>query len=338
MSVRSFIIVAGLGTGLLASSFSPLRGAELEPSSIKFKGGMRYDSIFQKDGLHQNTSRFQFQATIEYALGLVSSPAGDFTLRGVAGTGGSYTSAWNTFATTDGKPVPDQLFNMRQIYLQDDLDGWHGQAGIIPPNSGDIWTLGYDTDGWVRGGRLVAPLGEGDFQLVSGSIDHLSDPNAFQMWDEWNYFGTKLVQPLPWWELKGSLSYEYLADQNYVGAELGRNWTLDEGLKLQSGIEALYNFTTPSWAWAAAAKLKTDPVNITLAYTYINPDFGLRGELSNDFFTLGHRFSVEFGGQVLLKDLKWFAKTDVTDQLLRIRVGFSYSFGDGKSGYLARFD
>jgi hypothetical protein len=325
--------------GLLIHTLPTLKAAELEPSSIQFKLGMRYNSQFDKDTMQPVTGWFQYRAQISYALGLAASPAGDFTLRGVAGTGRSYTSAWNSFASTlSSKTVPDGVFNMRQIYLQDDYEGWRGQAGIIPPNAGDIPTLGYDTDGWVRGGRLVAPLGEGNFQLVSGAIDHLNDPNAFQTWEEWNYFGTKLVQPLPWWELKGALSYEYLANENYVGAELGRKWKLDEDMSLKTGLEAIYNFSTPSWAWAAAAQLKTSPVDVTLAYTYINPQFGLRGELSEDFFTLGHRVSINFGGEVLIDGLKWFAQTDVTDQLVRFRVGFNYSFGASEPGYLARFN
>ena len=332
--------------GLLFCLFAPQSVAELEPSSIQFKLGSRYDTKFLRENMHQTTSRFQFQATIGYALGLVSSPAGDFTLRGVAGTGGSYTSAWNTFATTNGQSVSDQVFNMRQIYLQDVIEGWVAQAGIIPPNSGDIPTLGYDSDGWVRGARLVAPLGEGDLQLVTGAIDHLSDPNAFNGWEEWNYFGTKLVQPLPWWELEGAFSYEYignngvdyLQDSNYLGAELTRIWELDEGMDLKGGLEALYNFSQPSWAWAAAAKLKTEPVDIGIAYTFINPRFGLRGELSNDFFTLGHRFSIDFSGEALIDGFKWFAKTDVTEQQLRFRVGFTYKFGGTAPGYLVLFD
>ncbi|MGE9292595.1 MAG: hypothetical protein ACQKBW_03195, partial [Puniceicoccales bacterium] len=283
MLLRSSFTRAGLMMGLVAlCAMQPLDAAELEPSTISFKIGSRYNTEFYKDTMDQRTGWFQWRAQINYALGLAASPVGDFTLRGVAGTGGSYTSAWNKFASTTGQTVPDQVFNMRQIYLQDDYEGWRGQAGVIPPNGGDIPTLGYDSDGWVRGGRLIAPLGDGDFQLVTGAIDNLDDPNAFNGWEEWNYFGSKLVQPLPWWELKGALSYEYLADQNYVGAELGRAWELDEGMKLHGGLEALYNFTTPSWAWAAAARLKTSPVNVTLAYTYINPRFGLRGELSDD--------------------------------------------------------
>ncbi|MBC2596033.1 hypothetical protein H5P28_17335 [Ruficoccus amylovorans] len=337
MSVRTLTLTVGLLVGLLVSFTLPV-AAELEPSSISFRIGMRYNTQFDKDTMDQRTGWLQYRGQISYALGLLSSPAGDFTLRGIAGTGRSYTSSWNSFVSTVGQTVPDQVFNMRQIYLQDNFEGWTGQIGVIPPNGDNIPTLGYDVDGWVRGGRVTAPLGEGRLQLVTGAIDHLSDPNAFQTWNEWNYFGAILEQPLPWWELRGGLSYEYLADQNYVGAEIARQWTLDEGMTLTGALEALHNFTTPTWAWAAAARLRTSPVTVGVAYTYINPNFGLRGELSDDFFTLGHRLSINFGGEALVKDWRWFVNTDVAEQLVRFRIGFNYTFGASEPGYLAIFD
>lgn len=346
---RTVTILSAYAMALLPAL--SVNGAELEPSSIKFRLGMRYNSQFDKQTLDQLSSWFQFRATIDYALGLAATPAGDFTLRGMAGTGPTYTVSWNSFASTMGQAVPDQVFNMRQIYLQDDYEGWRGQVGVIPPNGGDIPTLGYDVDGWVTGGRLVAPLGDGDFEMVTGIIDHLKDPNAFQSWNEWNYLGLKLRQPLPWWELKGSLSYEYLMDTpntlqtnkntyggDYVGFELSRKWTLDEGMTLVGAGEVIHNFSTPSWAWAAAAKFSMKPITVAVAYTYINPDFGLRGELSNDFFILGHRASLNLGGDVLFKGLKWFVNTDLGEQKMRVRAGFTYAFGDSAPGYLARFN
>ncbi|MGE9292594.1 MAG: hypothetical protein ACQKBW_03190 [Puniceicoccales bacterium] len=324
-------------------------GAGLEPSSIKFRLGARYNSVFN-DAMAPQTGWAQWRTTIDYNLGLASTPIGDFTLQGEAGTGRNYTVSWNSFATTlESKTVPDQVFNMRKIYLQDVVEGWVLQGGVIPPNSGDIPTVGYDVDGWLQGGRVVAPVLDGNVQVATGVLANVADPNAFKEWASWNYFSLKAVQQLPW-ELQGSLSYEYigdngvdyLQDSNYVGAELTRKWTLDDGIVLKGGLEAIHNFSQPSWAGAAAVSLKLKPVTIKLRYTYINPNFGLRGELSNDYFVDGNRVSINFGGDIPgVKNLKWFANTDLTDtksKFMRIRAGLTYGFGASEAGYLALFD
>ncbi|MDP0497613.1 MAG: hypothetical protein Q7Q73_15530 [Verrucomicrobiota bacterium JB024] len=312
--------------------------AEPDANYVRFSLGAEYSGLFDRDTLDAASSWLQFRARIFYSLGLASTPAGNFKLKGLAGTGSYYTYSWINILSTMGQKVPDKTFNMRQIYIQDEYEGWEFQGGVIPPNGGDITDLGYDSDGWVSGFRVTAPLGEGRLEAVTGIIDHLNDPNAFQEWGKWNYVGVKLAQPLPWYDIQGYLSYEFLQNENYVDFQLQRTWDLDEGMKLLGQLEAIHNFTTPSWAWGASGRLQTDWLNVIVEYTYINPDFGLRGELSEDFFTFGHRLDVEFNGPVpFVKGLDWFVMTDVAEQLLRVRAGFNIGFGGSTPGYLMRF-
>ncbi len=329
------LFIEGVGN----ASDAPEVPSEPDANYVRLSLGAEYSTQLDKETLDALNSWFQFRARIHYSLGLASTPAGNFKLKGLAGTGSYFTYSWINIISTMGQTVPEKTFNMRQIYLQDDIDGWEIQGGIIPPNGGDITDLGYDSDGWVSGGRVTAPLGEGHLEVVTGIIDHLNDPNAFQSWGTWNYFGAKLIQPLPWYGLQGWLSYEYLEDESYVDFQLQRTWQLDEGMALLGQVEALYNFTTPSWAWGASARLQTEYLNVIVEYSYINRDFGLRGELSEDFFTFGHRLDVEFNGDIpFVKGLNWFVMTDVAEQLVRVRAGFNFGFGGSTPGYLVRFD
>lgn len=328
------LFIEGVGN----ASDAPEVPVEPDANYVRFSLGAEYSGTFDRDSLDALSSWFQLRARIHYSLGVAATPAGNFKVKGLAGTGNQFISSWMSVVSTMGQTVPKKDFYMRQIYLQNDYAGWQFQAGVIPPNGGDITDLGYDTDGWIDGGRVTAPLGDGRLELVTGIIDHLTDPSAFQEWGEWNYFGAKLVQPLPWYELKGYLSYEYLEDQNYVDMQLQRTWELDEGIDFLGQVEAIYNFTTPSWAWGVSGRLQTEVVNVIVEYTYINRDFGLRGMLSEDFFGFGHRLDVEFNGDIPLVDgLNWFVMTDVTEQRLRVRAGFNYGFGASTPGYLMRF-
>ncbi|MGE9292593.1 MAG: hypothetical protein ACQKBW_03185 [Puniceicoccales bacterium] len=320
------------------ASDAPEVPAEPDANYVRFSLGTEYSGTFDKDSLDAKGSWWQFRARIHYSLGIAATEIGDVKLKGLAGTGGRFIASWVNLVSTMGQPVTSRPFNMRQIYLQYDYEGWQVQGGVLPPNGGDVTDLGYDSDGWMRGGRVTAPLGEGRFEAVTGIIDNLNDPNAFNSWGQWNYLGTKFIQPLPWYELQGWLAYEYLEDNSYIDFELQREWDLDDGIKLLGQAEALYNFTTPSWAWGASARLQTEYVNVILEYSYVNPDFGLRGELSEDFFTFGHRLDFELNGDVpFVKGLNWFVMTDVAEQLVRVRAGFNFGFGASTPGYLMRF-
>jgi len=233
-----------------------------------------------------------------------------------------------------GRPTPAQNFNMRQIYVQSDLDMWRFQFGVIPPNHGDLVDLSYDFDGWVRGGRLVAPLYNGNIEFVSGAIDHLLDPNAFQWWDEWNYFCARIRQSLPY-ELSGYVAYEYLDDQNYISLQLRQDWISEKDEKLYGQLEAIFNETHNNWAWSAAVAYKIPEIKVLVNYTYINPTFGVRGALSTDFFSFGHRVDVQFSGNIELVDgMSWYCYTDVVERAIRLRVGLNYTFGKGTGGFL----
>ncbi len=307
---------------------------EDEPNYVRLDLGMRYTTLFDKDTLDQLTSSFAYRVTGFYSAGLADTTLGQWTLRGMAGTGSVYTSSNSTFANTTGRRIGAQNFNMRQIYLQSDLDLWRFQFGVLPPNHGDLADLSYDPDGWVRGGRVVAPLYDGSVEVVTGAIDRILDPNAFQWWNEWNYFGTRVRQNLPY-DLSGAVAYEYLQDQNYLSAQLRQDWIREDDERLYGQAEFIYNDTRANWAWSAAVGYKIPDISILVNYTYINPSFGLRGALSSDFFSFGHRLDVRFSGDIdLVEGLRWYVYTDLVERGVRLRTGFTYRFGAGTGGFL----
>ena len=98
-------------------------------------------------------------------------------------------------------------------------------------------------------------------------------------------------------------------------------------LKIEAATEALRNVTTPTWAFDTSLKVSLPFIALVAEYSYVPSTFGLLGELSNDFFALGHLGMLAMKGPI--GDglgLDWFTKSYVSENELRLVAGIGLSW------------
>ena len=313
---------------MLASAVLPASAwAQLELNGLSLKLPTRYDSRIDRDSGELSKDRFQYQLSLRSEVSLLNlGKDGQLSLRSLVGTGGSYTSQWNTLRDRIKDEMGDQHLNLRQVYTELEFRHWRVQAGVIPPVKGKVSNTSLDKDGWIRGTRVVAPLpAQGRLEVVTGAIDHLEDPNALQTWDAWNYAEVEWTQDIiAGWRTE--LGYVYLDDETYLRAEVRRTWHFLGDLPLELATEGLRNLTTPNWAFDVSAVIKTRWLKTTLEYSHVPETFGLLGRLSNDFFVLGHLGMLAFKGPIgLIDGINWFSKTYLGEASIRANVGLVYA-------------
>ena len=148
-----------------------------EISRLEIKAPLRHDTRLAHAEGELTKNRLQYQVSFHYNFGLVQwNDWGALSLRGLAGTGGSYTSQWSTIYDFKKKETGQQLFNMRQIYFAWNLDRWRLDLGVIAPVKGKVSNTSLDKDGWIRGARFMVPfLESGSLEFVSGILDAIDD-------------------------------------------------------------------------------------------------------------------------------------------------------------------
>ena len=262
--------------------------AKTPDSTIKIVTATRYDLQFLRDNIEYQKKRIQYQVSAYYDVVLLRNQSiGHFHLKGLMGTGESYTSQWNTLYNFIDHQVENQFLNMRQIFLAWIYHDWRWEIGVIPPVKGKVSNTSLDKDGWIRGTRIVAPLPKGELELVTGAVDHLEASNAFQLWESWNYHELEWTQG--WFEnWRSEAGYVSLNSQNYVRAEARWIYQTISKMTVELANEVLHNISTSSWAFDVSASLKISDWKLIGEYSHVPETFGLLGELSNDFFTLGH--------------------------------------------------
>ena len=288
----------------------------------------RYDQQFVRNDYTVQKNRMQYQASVYYNTLLLSAQNfGHLNLRGIIGTGDSYTSQWNTAYSFIDQAPDEQYINMRQIFFEWGIKKWRWEIGVIPPVKGKVSNTSLDKDGWIRGSRVVMPVvQQSELELVSGAVDHLEDPNAFQLWDEWNY------HELEWthhWSThwRSEMGYVLLDQQHYGRSELRWKWKVNPKVYLEIAGELLRNVSNSIWAFDVSALLKFSEISMVAEYSDVPDTFGLLGALSNDFFTLGRLGMLSLKGPLFKKiGLSWFSKSYLGVEQVRVTVGVGFRF------------
>ncbi len=97
-----------------------------------------------------------------------------------------------------------------------------------------------------------------------------------------------------------------IGDWNGTRARTERS-SLDIPMELSAEISN--NLTVSAWACDLSARTTIRSVTMVLEVSHIPQNFGLLGELYNDFFTLGHLGMVALKGPIGSRNaLNWFLK------------------------------
>ena len=198
---------------------------------------------------------------------------------------------------------------------------------MIPPVKDKVSNTSLDKDGWIRGARLVVPLPmEGQLEFVTAAIDHLEDPNAFQMWEAWNYGEIEWTQH--WVSgLRSEVCLVQLDKDAILRAELRRAWDISVGIPFELSAEIMRNVSESVWAYDLSANTTIKSLTVTLEVSDVPESFGVLGQLYNDFFTLGRLGMIALKGPIVSDvGLGWFLKAYAGEDQVRLNGGVAYRF------------
>ncbi len=303
---------------------SPLHSAEAKAQlkGLELEMPMRSDIIqdHERGGLQKG--RFQYQTSLRFDVELMQERIlGQFNVLGLLGSGGSYTSQWNTIWRFDKPQEQSHPITMRQLYVRHGINGWRSELGVVPPVKGIVSNTSLDKDGWIRGARLVAPIVQtGELEAVIGSLHGIDSPGLMSRWQPINYIEFEWTQP--WYEFyRSELGATVLNGQHHLRVEASTRINATP-FPLTSGVELMRNVSAKQWAydWYLDARFKT--LHTKLEYSFVAHQFGRLGALSNDFFTLGHLGMIALKGPVgKSRTVTWFFKQYVGESELRANAG-----------------
>lgn len=302
------------------------RAAGLE--AVQLELGTRYDLVFQP-GKERNRlqGHLRLRFTLDTVLGV--------KLKGFTSTGDKFTSKYGTFYNfNDPDARPEFTIHFRQLYLERKFPWFAVQLGAVPPVKDRVSSTGLFSKGWIDGLRVNVPVPLGVVEVVAGSLTDLDNPNLFSRDHEANYLEAEVsLKPLTWLGVEASV--EHLAGETYARAEM-RCWldplprrplelAAEAVVNLENGaVDAGFTAAMDLLVWAGSPH--RDRLELTLMQTYVDPDIGRRGELTEDFYKHGHLTTVILSG-VILKEhgLKWFQESLLSDEP-RLKVGLSVSY------------
>lgn len=269
-------------------------------------------------------SRLQMQVSADLDASLFGTKTNGLQVSTLVGTGESFTSQWSTmydFETGQQHPL---ALSMRQLYLHYVNQYGRLSLGVIPPVKEVVSHTSMDSDGWIRGIRSVINVGRsGVIELVTGSVDHLTAPSVFQIPSEWNYqeFEWTHLWKQRWRTELGAVSLDH---QRIVRSEARYHFETKYDLVGEISGEILYNIDASQPAHDLTLVIARHGYRLRLEYSDIQANFGLLGQLVNDYFSLGSVMLVGFEGPTLWKGLNWHSKAYASDSVLRGVLGLSY--------------
>lgn len=295
--------------------------------AFSFRWDTRYDN--QDAG----AERDRVQGSVRLALTVDAWSL--FEIVGFASTGGSYTSRWTTLRDfiEDDSPADFSLY-FRHLYLQRRWKWGRVQLGAIPPIKNIASGTGLNSSGWVDGARFEIYQGDLTLEWVTGSVGQLDTPDLFARSYDHNFFEFEAS-----WDVTERLtleaSAEWLEGSAYLRSEGRVEVPLWRGRSLAVRAELIGNLTREVMAgdvglsfdlveWITGDVKKR--LGVDLAWRYLDPAIGLRGQLVDDFYTFGQAATVELGG-LIVEDgvLHWFAR-GVIAQRPRVLAGLGLRF------------
>lgn len=240
-----------------------------------------------------------------------------FELAGFAATGSNYTSRWTTLKDFIDDDQPDFSLYFRQLYLQRRFEHGRVQLGAIPPIKNIASGTGLNSGGWVDGARGEVYLGDLTLEAVAGTVGALDEPDLFSRSRSNPYYEFEASwKASPRVVLEGSA--EYLTDSAYLRSEGRVDVPLGRGRSVEVRGEIITNVTRAVAAGEVGVEFDLikwitgdidNRLGVDLTWRYLDPDIGLRGRLTDDFYTFGHAATLNLSGRILADGvLHWFSR------------------------------
>ncbi|MGQ8365486.1 hypothetical protein [Glaciecola sp. 1036] len=233
-------------------------------------------------------------------------------------TGNEYGSSHNTL--DDGES--DYLY-MRRLYLRHQGDYGKTELGVIPTYKGRVSSSGLSKDGWIKGVRHVRKLGNDNLEIVLGELSTLDASKALQTPETLNYieieYSARIDQQ---WSYE--ISAERMTGGNFVRTEM-RYKTSELTTLFAEFIARLYETKYKTvWGLESEFALANYPIEYFVHYAFVDDDFGLRAELTEDFLGTGHGIAGELGGSINDSGLAWFAGFEAVENNSRFQIGINW--------------
>lgn len=267
-------------------------------------------------------------------IGFTIDAGGIVEIVGIAATGKTFNSTWETYYTTKGSTDEAKIV-FRNLYLRKVFGKTTLEAGALTPEP----TVGDASNppvGWMDGIKIISQTSIGKMKVVVGSLGSFDEPNVFNRKFRGNFIEIELERKV-FDNLLSKTAIEHYNGKTYVREQLQLDVTIlgDKVIKLFAG--ALVSASTGKATWEVGAEfdvLKTilgkfeRRLEMRVYYSDINENFPGRSDTISAFHTFGPRASVVVGGNVTKSgSLSWstrasYGKTTRYDVILTYRVPF----------------
>jgi hypothetical protein len=311
-----------ISTILFISIFN-LQGQTLDKISMIWE--TRYDAI--DFGREQN--RIQASLRIPFQIDV----AGVFNVNGLTSTGSSFQSRWETLKDLKIKNESQRFnLNLRQFYLEKKIDDFRIQFGALPAIKGSVSSTGLGSNGWNDGLRVDQTTKIGTFEIATGSINEINNPNFFDRvfvanFFEFEFTGTFIPNSVIEFSYEKLSSLDYIRSEYKYDAIKGKNKHLEltiEGLLNTQKSSLSFGFTVTTAPLAFFQEDLAKYMDLKVYFNHTDNNIGLRGILTDDFYKFGNSITIEMKGAITPKKaVSWFFESYISE-LPRILAGLRF--------------
>lgn len=255
---------------------------------------LRYRLIESSDGMN-TSNHLQHRQTVRGAFKLDAQ--GRYGIRGMAGTGSSFTGSWDDTGVGTGEP--DWSFAVRQLYASArPIEGLEVQAGGLGLSRGENTEItSFDNDGFIVGERVSVKrpreLLFDEISVTAGYLGDLNRPNVFRRFDrmdDHNYtqvllarkFANRLAASIDWTSLDGIDTW-----REGIRVEVREARVIDSvRLELYQRVQGMED----TGFAATLEKAVATGVNVGVGYADIDREYGT---LNGDRFGPGRRLFLD---------------------------------------------
>lgn len=270
------------------------------------------------DARSDKKPRYQYRFKGEGQVYLSNSA---WSINGFVATGSGFGSSYNTM-----EGDADHGIELRRLFLRYQGEDHKTEVGVIPPFKGRVSSTGLSKDGWITGIRHVHGYGtDGKFEVVVGSLEFDPEPGIQNIDADLDYYEFEYSAKYSE-QISYELSLEKMLGDEFVRGEVRYAFSDDKVMSLEV-VDKLSD-NKPKVVLTFEGETNEYLFDeYFLYYAYVNPDFGQRAELIEDFVDVGHAVSAEVKGRIeQFNNTKWFSKVELYQGQSRFQLGLSMKF------------